>query len=228
MEKFCLDSASGQYRTVRGALTELEISLKETREGIARLRRGLPRDTEAPEDYAFREAAEDGGARTVRLSELFAPGRDSLIVVHFMWAAGDENPCPMCTLWAEGYNAVAPYLAHAAPLAMVAAKAAPVASAFARNRGWTALRFLSSGGTSFNADFGMETPDGAQSPGVSVFLRNAPGRPPRHFYTTSAILGDGHYRGLDLLCPLWHLLDLLPEGRGDYLPPPAAASDTKG
>ena len=225
MEKFCLDSAGAEYRAARAALLEKEIALKDRCEEVAALRRALPRGAEAPQDYALREAASDGSVRGVRLSELFEPGRENLIVVHFMWAEGDESPCPMCTLWTEGYNAVAPYLMHAAPLALVAAKAAPALGAFARRRRWKSLRILSSGGTSFNADFGMETPDGAQSPGVSVFIRNAPDRPPLHFYTTSAILGGGHYRGLDLLSPLWNLLDLLPRGRGDYLPNPIPAPD---
>lgn len=221
MEKFCLDSAGAEYRAARAALLEKEIALKNRCEEVAALRRALPPAPEAPQDYVLREAASDGSVRNVRLSELFEPGRTNLIVVHFMWAERDEAPCPMCTLWAEGYNAVARYLAHAAPLALVAAKSAPALGAFARRRRrWSRLRILSSGGTSFNADFGMETPDGAQSPGITVFRRNDPDRPPLHFYTASAILGGGHYRGLDLLTPLWNLLDLLPEGRGDYLPDP--------
>ena len=28
---------------------------------------------------------------------------------------------------------------------------------------------------------------------------------------------DG-FRGMDLLSPIWHFLDLTPEGRGDYFP----------
>ena len=42
--------------------------------------------------------------RDVRLSELFAPGKDSLIVDHLMWGPNDKLPCPMCNMWADGYS----------------------------------------------------------------------------------------------------------------------------
>ena len=38
-----------------------------------------------PEDYVFEGAAPDGGSRPVRLSELFAPGKDSLVIYNFMF-----------------------------------------------------------------------------------------------------------------------------------------------
>ncbi len=88
---------------------------------------------------------------------------------------------------------------------------------FADGRGWRNLRLLSSGGTSFNRDFGMEDEDGNQLPGVSVFLKGDDGTV-RHFHTLCAIMGEGHYRGMDLLSPVWNLFDLLPQGRGDWLP----------
>jgi predicted dithiol-disulfide oxidoreductase (DUF899 family) len=38
----------------------------------------------------------------------------------------------------------------------------------------------------------------------------------RHFYSAHPALSDEiNQRGLDLLNPVWHLLDLTPEGRGD-------------
>ena len=39
-----------------------------------------------------------------------------------------------------------------------------------------------------------------------------------HFYSASAIMAENEYRGLDLFTPVWNLLDLTPEGRGDWLP----------
>ena len=59
--------------------------------------------------------------------------------------------------------------------------------------------------------------DGEQLPGVSVFTRGSDGKL-RHFYTGGAIMGEGQYRGMDLLSPLWHYFDLLPIGRGDWNP----------
>lgn len=215
MERFSLDSASAEYKRRREELRQAEIALKDRREAIAALRRALPADTPTPQDYPFVEAA-GGGERTVRLSELFAPGGGALIVEHFMWAPGGDSPCPMCTMWADGYDAALPQLARAVPMVLVAKKSAGALRAFADRRGWTALRVLSSGGSSFNADFGMEDADGAQLPGLSVFLKR--GARVFHYYTSSAIMGDGHYRGLDLYNPVWNLLDLLPDGRGDFTP----------
>ena len=31
-------------------------------------------------------------------------------------------------------------------------------------------------------------------------------------------MGDDHYRGVDLLSPVWNMLDLLPQGRGNFMP----------
>ena len=63
----------------------------------------------------------------------------------------------------------------------------------------------------------MEDADGNQMPGVSVFVKDADGAV-RHFYTLSALMGDDHYRGMDLLSPVWNMLDLLPGGRGNWMP----------
>ena len=219
MENFCLDAASTGYRAKREALLRAEIALKDRCEEVAALRRGLPADTPAPQDYEFIEAApgDAGAAGRPRLSDLLAHESGRLVVYHFMWAPEDAEPCPMCALWCDGLAAVREHVERAAALALVAKQEAAAVRRFADARGWGGLRVLSSGGMSFNRDFDMETPEGGQRPGVSVFLRGSGGAP-RHFYTASAFMGGGHYRGLDLLSPLWSLLDLLPEGRGDFMP----------
>ena len=63
----------------------------------------------------------------------------------------------------------------------------------------------------------METEDGSQVPGFSVLQRDAGGTV-RQFYTGCAMMGGGHYRGLDMLSPVWNILDLTPEGRGEWFP----------
>jgi predicted dithiol-disulfide oxidoreductase (DUF899 family) len=41
----------------------------------------------------------------------------------------------------------------------------------------------------------------------------------RHVYSKGAqMAGDRRERGIDLLTPVWHLLDLTPHGRGDWYP----------
>ncbi|HEX9648854.1 MAG TPA: DUF899 family protein [Alphaproteobacteria bacterium] len=216
MERFSLDSASKAYRARREELRQAEIALKDQVEKVAALRRALPADTPVKEDYAFTEAGPKG-TRTVRLSELFAPGHDALVVYHYMWAPADDAPCPMCTMWTDGYNAVAPHVTRTAPMVVVTKQDAARMLAFAEKRGWRNLRVVSSGSNSFNRDFGMEDAEGHQMPGVSVFLKGKDGRV-RHFYTMSAIMGDDNYRGMDLLSPVWNMLDLLPQGRGEWFP----------
>jgi len=123
----------------------------------------------------------------------------------------------MCSMWCDGYDAVALHLAQRLSLALIAKEDAGRLRAFADSRGWRRLRVLSSGGTAFNRDFAMEDADGDQLPGASVFVKGADGAP-RHFYTVSAIMGDGHYRGMDLLSPVWNSLDLTAAGRGEWMP----------
>jgi len=49
-----------------------------------------------------------------------------------------------------------------------------------------------------------------------VFTRDVDGNV-RHFYTAHPNMSDEFdQRGIDLLCPVWHVLDLTPEGRDDW------------
>ena len=66
----------------------------------------------------------------------------------------------------------------------------------------------------FNADLRAEHPNGDQRPMVSVLVRDGDGV--RHFYSQPANFVDGTERGIDLLSPVWNVLDLLPRGRGDW------------
>jgi predicted dithiol-disulfide oxidoreductase (DUF899 family) len=87
---------------------------------------------------------------------------------------------------------------------------------WARRRGWQGLRIASSYGSPFNVDLHLEGVHGGQWPGISVFTRD--GRQVRHVLTESAEYPDGTGNGNDLLTPVWNVFDLLPEGRGEWLP----------
>lgn len=215
MSRFALDHASAEYKEARARLLAAEEALRDRAEAVAALRRALPADTPVTEDYAFTELV-GGGRRTVTLSDLFG-AQPTLILMHFMWAPADDDPCPMCALWADGYDGIQPHLRQRTAFAVAVKKDIESMAAFAARRGWTGLRLVSSAGTNFNRDFGMEDEDEGQRPGVSVFIRAEDGSV-RHFYTVSAGLGDGSFRGMDLLSPVWNYLDLLPHGRGDFMP----------
>src|ERR671918_1703050 len=106
---------SAEYRAARDRLLQREIELRRAMETVAEARRELPPGAVVPEDYVFQGAGADGAPTDVRLSELFAPGKDSLVIYNFMFPRheGDkrsgsemaptselpltEQPCPSCT-----------------------------------------------------------------------------------------------------------------------------------
>jgi predicted dithiol-disulfide oxidoreductase (DUF899 family) len=100
--------------------------------------------------------------------------------------------------------------------AVVAAAGVPELQDHAHRRGWNRLRVLSAGQNTFKFDLGSEDAEGNQAPRVSVFANDGSGGV-RHVYTGSPQLSaEREERGIDLLCPTWHLFDLIPEGRGDW------------
>ena len=220
MEYTNLTDASAGYRAARERLRAAEIELVRHREEVARLRRDLPQGP-VVEDYELAECptpldSDDGTVRPVRLSELFTGPDRPLIVYHLMFGKRQTSPCPMCTMWVDGFNGVARHVRQSADFAVVAAAGPGALREHGRRRGWDDLRLVSAGASSFAFDLGAEDAEGNQDSRVSVFTRDRTGAV-RHFYTGSPHLGEeAMERGIDLLCPTWHLLDLTPAGRGDW------------
>ena len=205
---------SDEYRRRREELRVAELDLTDHVERVAQLRRRLPTDT-VVEDYALVDAR--SGA-TVRLSELFTGADRALVVYHFMYGKAQTDPCPLCTMWIDGYDAVARHVSQNADFALVAAAEPQALVDHATARGWHDLRLLSAGDSSFKYDLGSEEPDGEQVEQISVFVRGADGIV-RHVLSKGAQMAeDRRERGIDLLSPVWHLLDLTPHGRGDWYP----------
>jgi predicted dithiol-disulfide oxidoreductase (DUF899 family) len=159
----------------------------------------------------------DGARETVTLSELIGDSGQPLILMHFMFGKSQEHPCPMCTAWADGYDGILEHLEQHARFVVFVAGDPGAFSDYARSRNWRNLRIVSAGDSDTKQRLGFETDDGTQLPGLSVFEKNAEGEI-RHFYSQSADLGSDGYRGMDLLNPLWHYIDCLPEGRGEFFP----------
>lgn len=206
-----LPSESATYREIRDRLLREEIALRDQRERVAALRRRLPLDT-AFEDYRLRDAAH----KDVALSDLFVRPDRPLVLYHYMYGGAQRTPCPMCTLILDGLAGLGPHLDQVANFAVVAAAEIDDFAAWAGARGWRNLRLLSSKDSTLKRDLGFEDAEGSQLPGMTVVARRADGL--RHAYSGSAVLGDARHRGLDLFMPLWHLLDLTPGGRGEWLP----------
>ena len=204
-----------EYRKLRAELLEAEVALRDQRERVAELRRALPRDTVVLDETLAR--VRDGRVQEVSLSELFADPEKPLVLMHFMYGKAQERPCPMCTAWADGYDGIQRHLRQRVNFAVLVAGDVSAFEAYGRERGWRNLELVSAADSGLKAALGFEDESGAQHPGVSVFLRRGDGALV-HTYSVSAWLGEAGFRGMDLLSPIWHYLDLIPEGRGGFMP----------
>jgi len=225
---------SAEYRAARDRLLEQEIELRRAMEAVAAARRELPPGGPVPEDYVFQGRGEDGDPRDVRLSELFAPRKDSLVIYSFMFPRDPtderpgpkhgetallplaEGPCPSCTALLDQLDGA---VEHATPhinLAVVAKSPLGRILSFAEERGWRRLRLLSSAGNSYNRDYLGETPEGHQRPMLNVFHRD--GDAIRHFWGSELFYAPTDPgqdpRHVGTIEPVWNLFDLTPEGRG--------------
>ena len=215
-----LTNESAEYLGKREELRLAEIELMRHRERVAELRRHLPPGP-ALEDYKFIEGpvdldSGDAPTRTVRLSELFTAAGRPLVIYHLMYGKRQTKPCPMCTAWIDGINGVAHHIAQNVDFAIVAAADPAALRAHARARGWNRLRLLSAGDSAFKYDLGSEDREGKQDSTISVFNRDSQGTV-HHFYTSHPWMSpEIKERGIDLMSPIWHILDLTPQGRGDW------------
>jgi hypothetical protein len=82
-------SESAEYRRARNRLLASEDALRQLTQQVAAERRALPAGGLTRPDYVF-ESAADGGE--VRFSELFAPGKDSLVIYNMMFPRWSEDP----------------------------------------------------------------------------------------------------------------------------------------
>ena len=224
---------SAEYRAARARLLEQEIELRRAMETVAASRRALPPGGPVPEDYIFQGALDDGAATDIRLSELFAPGTNSLVIYSFMFPRdpGDsspgptsgqtalldlaESPCPSCTALLDQLDGAAEHAGQRINLVVVAKTTLPRLLTFGEERGWRRLRLLSSAANTYNRDYHAETAEGFQRPMLNVFHRDH--GIVRHFWASELFYaptdGDQDPRHVGTIEPLWNLFDLTPEGR---------------
>jgi predicted dithiol-disulfide oxidoreductase (DUF899 family) len=225
---------SAEYRSARDRLLEQEIELRRATEAVAAARRDLPPGGVVPEDYVFQGRGADGTPTDVRLSELFAPGIDSLVIYSFMFprdagddrpgpAAGqtarlplEEGPCPSCAALLDQLDGAAEHVSQHVNLAVAAKAPLPRILTFAEERGWRRLKLVSSAGNTYNRDYFAETVDGSQRPMLSVFNRD--GATIRHFWSSELFYAPTEPgqdpRHVGTIEPVWNLFDLTPAGRG--------------
>jgi predicted dithiol-disulfide oxidoreductase (DUF899 family) len=216
---------SSTYREARNQLLEAEIALRKNIEEVAALRRKLPLGGEIPEDYVFDEGATDltdsKSERKTRLSELFSPGKDTLVLYSYMFGPNMKAPCVSCTSMLDGLNGAAPHIRQRVNLAVAAKSPLARIREVARGRGWSNLRLLSSADNTYNRDYHGENAKGDQLPSLNVFVRR--GGKIYHSYHSELMFApqdpgmDG--RHIDMIWPVWNLFDFTPDGRGtDWYP----------
>jgi predicted dithiol-disulfide oxidoreductase (DUF899 family) len=225
---------SSEYRRARNQLLESEAELRRLTEHVAAERRALPTGGVLAEDYVL-ESASDGSE--VRFSELFAPGKDTLLIYHMMFPRWSEDPragapggktallplveqpCPSCTSVLDGLDGAAIHLSDRINLVSIAKTDPDRLGTWVQERGWRNLRLLSSRNNTFKRDYHAETPEGEQLPVLQVFSRDEDGI--HHRWSSELAFAGGGTSALDPVWPIWGALDLTPDGRGDPAAYPA-------
>ena len=222
-----------EYRKARNALLAEEIALRRQIEAVAAKRRALPLGGEVPEDYLFERIGENGMPENVEMSKLF--GRHhTLILYSFMYGPERDAPCPMCTHLLDSIDGGARHVGQRAALYVVAKSPIARLVAWARERGWAHLRFLSTAGNSYDADYFGDTsklpaairkerdmPKGENWDETMFNVFRLDNGAIRHFWGSELTWapsdpGQDHRSG-DAVSALWGLLDMTPEGRGQFI-----------
>jgi predicted dithiol-disulfide oxidoreductase (DUF899 family) len=206
-----------------------------TREGdeLARQRRALPW---VPVDKDYRFDTEDGEQT---LADLF-DGRSQLLVYHFMFGPSYEAGDAVNSSIADTIDALLPHL-HGRDVTFVLASGAPIEklARYRRRMGW-AVPWVSTYGTTFNADLGFSHGEEAGQAVVEDMI-GASGIPPIVQHNaglagtdpagymsespgfSSFVLEEGipyhtyttTWRGLEFLMGYYPILDHAPKGRGE-------------
>jgi predicted dithiol-disulfide oxidoreductase (DUF899 family) len=221
--KIAFPGESAEYRAARDRLLAQEVELRRAMEEVAAARRALPPGGLLAEDYVLQGAGDDGNPTAVRLSELFAPDKDSLVVYSMMFPRDPrddrpgpaDGPCPSCVAFLDQLDGAVEHASQHINLAVIAKAPIERVLAFARERGWRRLRLLSSAGTTYNRDYLAESPEGHQRPMLNVFHRD--GDMIRHFWGSELLYAPMEpgqdTRHVGTLEPVWNLFDLTREGR---------------
>lgn len=176
---------------------ELEYQLQDIKRKLAQLRRERPR--EEISDYQLLDCE----GRKAPLSTLFG-NHSRLILVHNM-----GRGCTYCTMWADGFVGLVPHLNDRAAFIVTSPDDPAEQKAFARARGWN-FPMYSVAGTTLLTDMGFDDPEEGLMPGVSVLVKETDGT---IYRTGRAEFGPG-----DDFCPVWHFLELFPEGIDGWEP----------
>lgn len=232
MEHLSYPNESAEYRRARNALLDAEMELRRQLERVAAQRRALPPGGAVPQDYAFERIGANLAPEKVKLSELFG-SHPSVLLYSFMYGPERAKPCPGCTHLLDGMDGAARHVPQRMPMYIVAKSPIARLVAWAHERGWDHLTLLSTAGNSYDADYfgdtsrvseamrrerGYEPGKNWDEPMFNVFHKD--GDTIRHSWGSELVYAPEepgqHHRAGDLVDPVWGLLDMAPEGRGDF------------
>lgn len=206
---------SPEYRAARTRLLAEEIELRRQIQRVAALRRQLPDGSEA-RDYRFLDA--DG--KEHRFADLF--GRhDTLVTYFWMYGPERERPCPMCTSFVGSLDIPSIDIEQRVALAIIGRSPVSRQLEFARERGWSNLKFYQTVGDDFARDYRGLHDDGSEWAICASWQRK--GDKVHLFWAAegdfeTADPGFDPHLAPDPT-PLWNILDWTPGGRGtDWYP----------
>lgn len=203
--------ARDEWLAARKDLLVKEKAFDRERDKLTECRRKLPM-VRVEKEYVF-----DGPEGPVDLRALFQ-GRQQLIVYHFMFEPSRVTGCKHCSCVMDNIAGAVVHLS-ARDTSFAAISRAPIAKiqAFKKRMDWD-FPWVSSFHNDFNYDYQVTLNPAkgysvynyrrfdfeGELPGLSVFVSN--NGTVLHSYST-------YFRGLDMLLPMYHLLDRTPLGR---------------
>src|SRR5439155_3562209 len=142
-----------EWQVAHNKLLVKEKKATKARDALAAERRRQPM-VRIEKDYVF-----EGPDGKASLLDLF-DGRRQLIVYHFMFAPGVNGwptaGCPGCSMVVDHLGPLEHLHARDTSLVLVSLGPLPNLEAYKKRMGWQ-VPWVSSAGTSFNADFGLST-----------------------------------------------------------------------
>ena len=112
----------------------------------------------------------------MRLSELFADGKDTLCLYGFMFVPesqglGFKGPSPSCTAIIDGMDGQVPHITQRVNFAVASKGPIERFRDHGKARGWRNVRLLSAAGSTYNVDYRSEDANRGQWPLATVFVR---------------------------------------------------------
>jgi predicted dithiol-disulfide oxidoreductase (DUF899 family) len=218
---FTYPNESSDYREKRNVLLQQEIKLRSDIERVAQLRRELPLGGKLKEDYVFEQLV-DGAVREVPFAALFGD-HETLLLYSMMYGAEWDAPCPSCTSIVDGLEVAHLATTQRCALAAVADADAEKLGDWTQRRGWRNIPLVSGRKNSYIMDYaGYDAcKDAGMVSNMNVFRNTSEGI--FHFWASelvdSPMEENGSNRHVDMIWPMWNLLDMIPEGRGDIMVP---------